>query len=81
MLVALYACPRLRRWSEPLDHLSNLLLELLHSLHVLVIEGGDEDQACNVVSEWVYFGGWLAANSPSRRTIWVVYIIFGVQGD
>jgi hypothetical protein len=61
--------------------LSDLLLELLHLLHVRIIEGGDEDQTCNAVSEWVSFRGWLAADSPSRRTIWVVYIIFGFQGD
>jgi hypothetical protein len=78
VVVALYARSRLGRGCESLDHLSDLLLELLHLLHILVIKGGDENQSYIRVSENGSSGG-LAVYSPSKRTIWVVYIIFAIQ--
>jgi hypothetical protein len=33
--------------------LSDLLLELLDLLHVLIIEGGNKDETWNVVRKWI----------------------------
>ena len=56
VVVAFYARSRFGGGCESFDDLSDLLLELLHLLHVLVVERGNEHESYISLGEW-----WLSA--------------------
>ena len=70
MLRALDARARLGGECQAFDDFSDLLLELLDLLDVLVVDGGHEDQTC-VVCKFLLAIRWRRwwVGLPSRRTI------------